>query len=212
MIGTIFAVLIYLIISVLSMGGLPQEELAQSQAPLAGIINHITGATWGGSFISLGIIISVLGTISGWVLITARLSFAAGEDGLFPDFFAKVHKKYATPYTSLIITGIFTNLLLILNYVQSLTEAFNFMVTLATLSFIPAYAFTTAAEIILTAKSNESYTFMKFVKKHGVSLVAFLYSIYIIYATGADVAMWVFLLMFSGIPFYVYQKLKNQKR
>lgn len=165
-IGTISAVLIYLIISVLSMGGLPQEELAQSQAPLAGIINHITGATWGGSFISL----------------------------------------------SLIITGIFTNLLLILNYVQSLTEAFNFMVTLATLSFIPAYAFTTAAEIILTAKSNESYTFMKFVKKHGLSLVAFLYSIYIIYATGADVAMWVFLLMFSGIPFYVYQRLRNQKR
>lgn len=210
-IGTIFAVLIYLIISVLSMGGLPQGELANSQAPLAGIINNITGGTWGGSFIALGIIISVLGTISGWVLITARLSFAAGEDGLFPYFFAKVHKKYATPYLSLIITGIFTNLLLVLNYVQSLTEAFNFMVTLATLSFIPAYAFTTAAEIILTAKSNESYTFMKFMKKHALSLLAFVYSIYIIYATGAQVAMWVFLLMFSGIPFYVYQRLKNQK-
>lgn len=210
-IGTVTAVAIYLIISVLSMGGLPQDELAQSQAPLAGIINHITGGTWGGSFIALGVIIAVLGTISGWVLITARLSFAAGEDGLFPDFFAKVHKKYATPYSSLIITGIFTNLLLILNYVQSLTQAFNFMVTLATLSFIPAYALTTVAEIILTAKSNESYTFMKFMKKHGLSMVAFFYAIYIIYATGAEVAMWVFLLMFLGIPFYVYQRLKNQK-
>lgn len=46
-IETISAVLIYLINSVLSMGGLPQAELAQSQVALAGIINHINGATWG---------------------------------------------------------------------------------------------------------------------------------------------------------------------
>lgn len=204
--GTLFVAIIYLFISVIAMGALPQQELAISSAPLASIINRITGATWGGAFIALGIIISATGALSGWVLTTARLSFAAGEDQLFPHFFAKVHSKYETPYVSLIITGICTNLILILNYVSSLTAAFDFMVNLATLSFIPAYALTACAEILLTIKKDHHMKLSRFLSHSYLSLIAFLYAIYIIYGSGAEAAMWIFLLMFIGIPFYVYQK------
>ena len=177
--GTAFVAVIYLVISILAMGSLPQGELAASSAPLATIINQITGATWGGGFIALGIIISATGALSGWVLTTARLSFAAGEDGIFPNFFAKVHPRYQTPYTSLIITGICTNLILILNYVSTLTAAFDFMVNLATLSFIPAYALTTGAEIILTLKHKPAHI-GGFIWKNIRQLLAFAYTIYII--------------------------------
>ena len=204
--GTLFVAIIYLFISVIATGALPQQELATSSAPLASIINHITGATWGGAFIALGIIISAAGALSGWVLTTARLSFAAGEDQLFPCFFSKVHPKYKTPHVSLIITGICTNLMLILNYVSSLTTAFDFMVNLATLSFIPAYALTACAEILLTIKKDHHMKLSRFLSHSYLSLIAFLYAIYIIYGSGAEAAMWIFLLMFIGIPFYVYQK------
>lgn len=207
--GTLFAAVIYLFLSILAMGGLPQAELAASEAPLASIINHVTGASWGGSFISLGVVISAAGAMSGWVLTTARLSFAAGEDGLFPKFFAKVHPKYNTPSTSLIITSVCTNLLLILNYVSDLTSAFDFMINLATLAFIPAYALTACAEILLTFKKQHKLTLLTFIKHGFLSLIAFIYAIYIIYGSGAESAMWVFLLMFIGIPFYVYKKLQN---
>ena len=170
------------------------------------IINHITGATWGGAFIALGIIISASGALSGWVLTTARLAFAAGEEKLFPSFFAKIHPKHQTPYSALIITAICTNLMLILNYVSSLTTAFDFMVNLATLSFIPAYALTACAEILLTIKKEHHMTLGHFLSQSYLSLIAFIYAIYIIYGSGSDAAMWVFLLMFIGIPFYVYQK------
>lgn len=208
--GTLFAAIIYLFLSVLAMGALPQNVLATSEAPLAAIINHITGATWGGSFIALGIVISASGAMSGWVLTTARLSYAAGEDGLFPKFFAKVHGKYKTPVNSLIITSICTNLLLILNYVSDLTSAFDFMINLATLSFIPAYALTACAEIILTIKKQHKLKFIDFLKHSFLSLLAFIYAIYIIYGSGAESAMWVFLLMFIGIPFYVYKKVQTE--
>ena len=208
--GTLFAAIIYLFLSILSMGSLPQDQLAISEAPLASIINHVTGASWGGAFISLGVIIAASGTMNGWVLTTARLSFAAGEDGLFPKFFAKVHPKYNTPVTSLIITSICTNLLLILNYVSDLTSAFDFMINLATLSFIPAYALTACAEILLTFKKQHKLTLFDFIKHSFLSLLAFIYAIYIIYGSGAESAMWVFILMFIGIPFYVYKKLQTE--
>lgn len=207
--GTVFAALIYLLLSVLAMGGLSQAELAVSDAPLSSIINNITGASWGGSFIALGVIISAAGAASGWILTTARAAYAAGEDNLFPKFFSKVHKKYSTPYVALIVTGICTNLLLILNYMSSLTSAFDFMINLATLSFIPAYALTACAEILLTIKKEHKMTFGRFMKHAFFSLLAFAYSIYVIYGSGAESAMWILILLLIGVPFFVYKKVQE---
>jgi amino acid transporter len=132
-IGTILASVIYLLLSVLAMGGLSQGDLSTSDAPLSAIINNITGQSWGGSFISIGIAISAAGTASGWILTTGRAAYAAGEDGLFPKMFSKVNPKSNTPVVALVISSILTNILLMLNYSSSLSDAFNFMITLATL-------------------------------------------------------------------------------
>lgn len=207
--GTIFAALIYILLSVLAIGGLPQAQLAVSDAPLSSIINNITGANWGGGFISLGIVISAAGATSGWILTTGRAAFAAGEDNLFPKFFSKIHKKHSTPYVALIISGVCTNILLCLNYVSSLTEAFDFMVNLATLSFIPAYALTACAEILLTINKQHKLTFGRFMKHAFFSLLAFAYSIYVIYGSGAESAMWILILLLVGTPFYVYKKIQE---
>ena len=207
--GTIFASIIYLILAIVAMGGLPQAELANSDAPLSAIINNITGATWGGSFISLGIVISAIGATSGWIMTTGRIAYAAGEDGLFPKFFAYINPKFKTPTTALIISSACTNVLLIGNYISNLTSAFDFMINLATLAFIPAYALSTCAEIILTYKSGSKLTFARFLRHSIFSLLAFIYSIYIIYGSGPVSAMWVFILMLVGIPFYAYKKLQD---
>ena len=83
------------------------------------------------------------------------------------------------------------------------------MVNLATLSFIPAYALTTGAEIILTLKHKPAHI-GGFIWKNIRQLLAFAYTIYIIYGSGAESAMWVFILMFVGIPFYIYQQVSTE--
>ncbi|SEF61003.1 amino acid/polyamine/organocation transporter, APC superfamily (TC 2.A.3) [Caloramator fervidus] len=208
--GTLITALVYILISILAIGAMPQGKLATSNAPLADIINYATGGKWGGTLIALGAAISTLGATSGWILVTARSSFAAAEEKMFPKVFAKVHPKYQTPSASLIISGIATNILLIMNYVSSLTSAFNFMLLLATLSFLPAYSFTAAAEILLLKNKSENFNLFRFIKNSFISLLAFAYSIYAIYGTGAEVVMYGFILMLIGIPFYVYQRIQNK--
>jgi amino acid transporter len=44
--GTLIAAVVYIVVSVVSMGVLDQATLAQSKAPLADIINAATGGTW----------------------------------------------------------------------------------------------------------------------------------------------------------------------
>ena len=210
--GTLIAAVVYLIVSVVAMGVLDQATLANSKAPLADIINAATGGTWGGNFIAIGAIISTLGATSGWILTTARSGFGASQDKLFPEVFGRVHPKYKTPVASLLISGVAANILLILNYVGSLNSAFNFMLLLATLAFLPAYAFAAAAEIVLLKKHSSDFNFWNFLKNSFVALLAFGYSIYAIYGTGSEVVMYGFILMLVGIPVYLYMMLQNNKK
>jgi amino acid transporter len=210
-IGTLLAAIIYIMVSVVGMGVLDQATLAQSKAPLADIINKATGGTWGGNFIAAGAIVSALGATSGWVLTTARSAYGASRDKLFPKIFGKVHPHFKTPVASLIISGIAANILLILNYVGSLTAAFNFMLLLATLSFLPAYAFSAAADIMLLKTHPEDFNLFSFLKNSFIALLAFAYSIYAIYGTGAQVVMYGFILMLLGIPVYVFMMIQNNK-
>jgi len=209
--GTLIAATVYLVVSVVAMGVLDQSTLAESKAPLADIINAATGGTWGGNFIAIGAIISTLGATAGWILTTARSSYGATQDKLFPQIFAVIHPKYKTPVASLVISGVAANVLLILNYVGSLNAAFNFMLLLATLAFLPAYAFCAAADIVLLKKHSSNFNIWNFLKNSFVALLAFGYTIYAIYGTGARVVMFGFILMLVGIPIYLYMMLQNNQ-
>jgi amino acid transporter len=210
--GTLIAAAVYIIVSVVGMGVLDQTTLANSNAPLADIINKATGGTWGGNFIAIGAIISALGASSGWILTTARSAFGASRDKLFPVVFGKIHPKYLTPVNSLLISGLAANLLLVLNYMGTLSSAFNFMLLLATLSFLPAYAFSAAADIVLLKNHSPDFNLFSFLKNSFFSLLAFGYSIYAIYGTGAKVVMFGFILMLVGIPVYLFMMLQNNKK
>lgn len=213
--STVFGILIigiiYIVISIASMGAMDQASLAKSTAPMADIIDAATGASWGGPFIAIGAIISTLGAACGWLLTTARCAVGAAEDGLFPKIFKKVSPKYNTPVAALIINSICMNVLLLMNYIGSLQSVFDFMILLATLSFLPAYSFTAAAEIILLCKKSKEFSLINFLKSSIFSLLAFAYSIYAIYGTGAEVVMYGFILMLVGIPVYVYMMMQKNK-
>ncbi|MBF0409636.1 MAG: amino acid permease [Candidatus Riflebacteria bacterium] len=210
--GILITTLIYFMISFLAMGSLSQEQLAKSQAPLADAINAVTGATWGGSLIAIGAIFSTLGAASGWILTTARVSFSAAEEKLFPKFFGKIHPDYSTPHVSLIVSGIISNLLLILNYVGSLTSAFNFMILMSTLAYLLPFAFTTAAEIVLLrVPLTKPFGFKTFVKSSIIPLLGFIYSLGAIYGSGAETVLYGFILFLLGIPLYVYMMFEKEE-
>ncbi|MCX7780739.1 MAG: amino acid permease [Negativicutes bacterium] len=199
---------LYLAISLVAMGTMEQEALGKSSSPLADIINQYSGG-WGSEFIAFGALVSTLGATAGWVLSTARISFAAAEDGLLPQAMAAVHPRFATPHVSLIISAIIANVILVLNYVDSLTGAYNFMILLATLAFLPPYVFAAAAEILLLYNRNGQFSVASFVKNSFLSLLGFAYAIWAIYGSGAEAVMYGFLLILIGIPVYLYMKLSQ---
>ena len=206
--GMIIASVIYILISLGSMGAMSNSELSLSSAPLTDILTIALGSGVG-KILTIAVAVCILGTTIGWILSTARVSYAAGIDGVFPKFFGKIHPKYQTPVNSLVIGSVLVNILLIMNFQKSMVSTFTFITLLATLSFLPVYLLSIGAEIMLMFKGEEEFNLKIFLKKSSLALLAFTYTLWTIYGSGAETVMWGFILMLIGIPFYVYNHHKN---
>lgn len=207
--GILIAVIMYICINFFAMGAMSQGRLAASQAPIGDIFSAILGSRIG-KLITLGAVISVLGTTVGWLLSTARMAYAAGVDGVFPKVFSKLHPKFKTPYVALIIGSALANILLLFNYAKGFSAAFTFIVLLATLSYLPIYAMTAASEILLLFKKGSNFNIGKFITKSIIPLLGFSYAVWAIYGSGAETVMYGFTMMLLGVPFYIYMEIKNK--
>lgn len=206
--GMLISACLYLVISIAAMGAMSQADLAKSTAPITDIISKVLNVG-NLSIVSIFIAISVLGTSLGWLLSTARVCFAAGDDGVFPKAFSKIHPKYETPYIAILAGSICINFILLMNFTEGLSGAYNFIVLLATLSYLPVYAFTAIAEIILMAKGELRASVKNYTLLVIRALLAFAFAIWGVIASGAQTVMLGFILMLLAIPFYAYMKIKG---
>jgi len=70
--------------------------------PLADAAQRFLGGA-GVTIVSLGALISCFGHMSGNVLSVPRVTFALAENGDFPSLFSAVHRRFRTPWVSIIL-------------------------------------------------------------------------------------------------------------
>ncbi|MBK9155345.1 MAG: amino acid permease [Chloracidobacterium sp.] len=97
-----FCVILFFLIQLVAIGTLP--GLAESKTPLADAAGRFAGSI-GGAFIAVGALVSVLGNLNSGFLASSRIPFAMAEQRELPRVLAKTHKKYKTPFLSIILTG-----------------------------------------------------------------------------------------------------------
>ena len=103
---------------------------AATITPLADIANLIYGEI-GSTLIVFAALLATLSTANGAILSSSRFPFAMSRDALMPEWFVQIHKKYDTPYNSILVTGIIMILLLFLFDIQQLARlggAFNILI------------------------------------------------------------------------------------
>jgi len=199
--GTWAAIAIYILGSVAVMGIIPPEILQNSEAPFADAAAVIWGEA-GRYFVAIGAIISTFGALNGWILMQGQVPLAAANDKLFPVFFARLN-QHGSPAPGIILSSILVSFLMAMNYSKSFIKAFEFMILLATLTVLVPYLFSTATHILFAIQPKQ-YAQNKFTWV--VGLLAFLFSMLAVVGSGEEVVFWGFLLLMSGIPFYVWLK------
>ncbi len=105
---------------------------------LQGVVQAVTGmaARVGVSWISIPFALmlsfAIAGIGSAWIGGCSRIPFVAGLDSYMPSWLGNIHPRYATPYAALIVQGIVSAVLVILNFAGAgVQETFQKLLSLA---------------------------------------------------------------------------------
>jgi amino acid transporter len=134
--GTLAIIAIYLAANgaYLYVNGI--ERMAHSTLVAADTMQTLVG-TLGTAFISVVVMLSTLGTLTGIMLTAPRIFYAMANDGLFFKSLARVHPRYHTPYVAIALAAA-------LGVVFVLTRSFEQLSDTFVLSIWPFYGLAVA--------------------------------------------------------------------
>lgn len=200
--GTAVTTLVYILGTVAVMGIVPPAALAASNAPFADAARAIWGH-WAGYAVGAGAAISCFGALNGWILLQGQIPLAAARDGLFPRPFGRMSRN-GTPAAGIVMSSVLVTLLIGLNYTKGLVEQFNFIILLAALNTLVAYTLSTMSQLMIFVREREKFVGERLLGSSIIAVLAFIYSLWAIAGAGRDIVYLGFLLLFAGIPVYVW--------
>jgi len=114
-------------------------------APLAAVGSRLFGPV-GTAVLSGGALISTAGYVLGDILASPRILFALATDGYLPRALGRVHPKYETPATAIIVHGVLTVIL-------ALTGTFATLAILNNVAILVLYLVCCLAALVLLQRS-----------------------------------------------------------
>jgi APA family basic amino acid/polyamine antiporter len=143
-IGMAAVMLLYVFANVAYLRAMSIPEIASTERVGADMAVRIMGPI-GGTFVSLTVLLSIVGAVNGCILTAARIPFAQARDGLFFARFGEVHPRFQTPGFAILCGGVWTAVLVLSGSYE----------TLYSYSILAAWAFYTmsvAAVFVLRRK------------------------------------------------------------
>ena len=175
--------ILYVTVSILSMGVMTTEDLAAlGNPPMAFLLESVVGP-WGSALVNIGVIVSVGGALFTYTILCVDSIYAPALQHCFPKSFTKQNKKGA-PISGVLITTIVTQLFLILIYFNDAT--YQVIYAIATGAIIVPYALS-AFYCLKVPYKGEGMTELSPIKKitvWGYSIIGSLYGIWMLYAGG----------------------------
>ena len=205
--GTLLVGILYMSISAIVMGIVPNSILQSAPAPFVLAANMVFGSK-GAMVVAFAAVVAAVGSLNGWFLIQAQIPMAAALDGLFPKMFGRANKQNI-PVFGLLITACLMSFLLVMSQQQSLVSTFRFMITLATLSVLVTYLFSAISELIFYVEKPETFKKRNLIKVMGLSVPTIVYILFAIYGSGEEVIKWGSLLFFGSAPLYVLVRFQK---
>jgi arginine:ornithine antiporter/lysine permease len=194
--GFVGVLALLILVTVLPFGLLPRAELAELRNPsMAGALEAVVGR-WGNIFISIGLLISVLGAYLAWTLFAAEVPFMAAKTNLMPNFLYRENAQ-KVPTVSLWMTNIVVQLFLIVTLFSdnAFFLALELTSALALIPYLLVAAF--ALKLALTGQTYEVDARNR-TKELIVAAIAVAYSVLMLVAGGLDKLLLAGLILAPG--------------
>jgi amino acid transporter/nucleotide-binding universal stress UspA family protein len=158
-VGSVLVVtVVYFILVSVMLGLVPWPELSQdapveqaARIAFPGSIGPVTGiAAVAAAVMTLGALLATASSANASILASARINFAMGRDRIVTNWLNEIHPDYATPYRSILLTGLF-----IVVFIGALGRDIEVLAKAASVLHLVVYALMNVALVVFRETDPE---------------------------------------------------------
>jgi arginine:ornithine antiporter/lysine permease len=208
--GFVGVTTLMVLVTLLPYAVLQRQDIAGMRQPsMASVLEAVVGP-WGAVFISVGLLISVLGAYLAWSLICAEVLSIAAKNKDMPKMFATENRN-KVPAAALWLTNIVVQLFVISTYWSR--DAFTLFLNLTSVMALIPF-FLVALYGFLLAKRGESYNTRPEERTRDLVFagLATIYTLFLIYAAGFKFLVLSAILYGPGTILYFWTRREQNKR
>jgi arginine:ornithine antiporter/lysine permease len=208
--GFIIVTTLMVLVTLLPYAALQRADIAGQTAPsMAGVLESVVGP-WGRVFISVGVIVSVLGAYLAWTLICAEVLSAAARNKDMPSVFAKENAN-KVPVAALWATNIVVQAIVITTYWSR--DAFNLMLDLtAAMALIPFVLCAGYGWMLVARRETYDTRPEERTRDLWIAIVATFYTAFLLYAGGLKFVVLSAVLYGPGTVLYFWSRREQGLR
>jgi arginine:ornithine antiporter/lysine permease len=207
--GFVVVTSLMVLVTVLPYAVLKRAEIAgMGQPSMAQVLEAVVGH-WGAVFISIGVLVSVLGAYLAWSLICAEVLFVAAKTKDMPSTFARENAN-KVPSAALWATNIVVQVIVITTYWSR--DAFALMLNLTSaMNLIPFLL--VAAYGTLLARRGETYEGRPGERRRDLIIagIATIYTMFLLWAGGLKFILLAAVLYAPGTALYFWARREQGK-
>ncbi|MFF3286305.1 amino acid permease [Streptomyces sp. NPDC003023] len=208
--GTSAAAGLYLLCTLAVFGTVAHDDLVGSTAPFSDAVDSMFGGAWGGTAVACAALVSMVGALNGWTLLSAQTPYAAAKDGLFPQVFAT--KRRGVPTVGVLVTVVLASLLTVYNYTAGTQRVFEILVLVTTFTATVPYLLATAAQIyyLLSGQAHRVHR-GRLVRDAVLAFAAFAFSMWLVAGSGYAAVYQGVLFLFAGVLVYAWMSARRTR-
>jgi basic amino acid/polyamine antiporter, APA family len=210
--GTVASALLYVVVTAAIMGLVPHHALVNDTAPFVTAFNTIfTHGAWAGKLVAALAVISGIGALNGWTLVTTEVSRAAASDGLFPRAFAWADHK-DTAWFGIVMAAALPSLLMLWSYTTATgLKVFTDLVGLAVVTVAIPYLFSACAQLTYLVSKRRRVQGWALTRDLSIAGAGVLFSMWVTFAAGYRAVYQALVVVLAGVVVYAFMKARRER-
>jgi basic amino acid/polyamine antiporter, APA family len=155
-------------------------------------------------------VVSGIGALNGWTLVTAEVSRAPADDGLFPKAFGWTDRN-GSAWFGIVIAAVLPSVLMLWRYTSSSgLTVFTYLVDLTVVTVAVPYLFSACAQLTFLVSRRRPVQGWQLARDLTVAGVSALFSLWITFVSGYQAVYDALVVVLAGVILYAFLTARRE--